>query len=154
MAAGDYDYVRSGKVRRSNGTEANAADGINADGSRNVNVILQNPVTLVNLKMSDLITGSLIIASGQYIETNWVNSAGRQVYNGQLSFQNATAYNSSVTTTAEYGDVAALIDTATSTSQYPQLADKSVKGANRLKWRVTNTAANSLTISQWGMTIR
>lgn len=35
MPAGDYDYVRSGKVRRSNGTEANAADGINPDGSQN-----------------------------------------------------------------------------------------------------------------------
>lgn len=35
MGVGDYDYVRSGKIRRTNGTEANEADGINSDGSRN-----------------------------------------------------------------------------------------------------------------------
>ncbi|WP_127506915.1 hypothetical protein [Paenibacillus humicus] len=124
-------------------------------GAPNVQISGSLPIpSLVNLKTSDLLTGSLVIASGQYLETGWFNAAGRQVYNGQLSFQSAAAYNNTIITTAEYGDASALVDTVASASQYPQLADKSVKGANRLKWRVTNTAANTLTISQWGMTIR
>lgn len=39
MPVGDYDYIRSGRVRRTNGTEANEADGINVDGSRNTRLV-------------------------------------------------------------------------------------------------------------------